>query len=49
MVANEVTPDILESNDLRSFWVSWRGGHIRLGQSKYYPEKTLIEYQVELH
>jgi hypothetical protein len=34
-VARAVTPDILNCNELRSFWVSWYQGLVRIGSGQF--------------
>ncbi|KAI0229902.1 hypothetical protein LSAT2_019688, partial [Lamellibrachia satsuma] len=44
-VAKAETPDILSCHSLRSFWVSWIDGYIRVGQGYRYGERTLLTLQ----
>ena len=43
-VASADTPDVLDCNFPRPFWLSWFGGHIKLGQGHVLDEQLLVDY-----
>lgn len=39
------TPDILTYDKLQSFWVSWSGGLIKVGEGHIAGEKEILQWQ----
>ena len=41
IISEQSTPDLLDCNSVKDFWLSWRQGNIRLGIGKLYENQVL--------